>query len=72
MNIVNHLFLNESCLIVSTLTKNIKSLGNIYYFDAVLSNSKDEPVEKKKAICMHEEDDGLLWKHVEYRSGHNE
>ena len=25
-----------------------------------------------QAICMHEEDVGLLWKHVEYRSGHSE
>ena len=48
------------------------SLGNIYYFDTILSNSKGEPVEKKKVVCMHEEDDGLLWKHVEYRNGHNE
>lgn len=48
------------------------SLGNIYYFDAILSNSNGEPVEKKKVVCMHEEDDGLLWKHVEYRNGHNE
>lgn len=47
-------------------------LGNIYYFDAVLSDSKGNPVEKKKVVCMHEEDDGLLWKHVEYRNGHNE
>ena len=21
----------------------------------------------KKVVCMHEEDHGLLWKHVEYR-----
>lgn len=48
------------------------SLGHIYYFDTVLANSKGEPVEKKKVVCMHEEDDGLLWKHVEFRNGHNE
>ena len=30
------------------------------------------PVELKKAICMHEEDFGLLWKHVDYRTGHSE
>ena len=23
-------------------------------------------------MCLHEEDHGLLWKHVEYRTGHNE
>lgn len=35
----------------------------------VLSNSKGEPVPMPKVICMHEEDVGLLWKHVEYRTG---
>ena len=47
-------------------------LGSIYYFDAVLSDSQGQPVDVKKAICMHEEDSGILWKHVEYRNGHNE
>lgn len=26
----------------------------------------------KKAICMHEEDYGILWKHTEYRTDHVE
>ena len=26
----------------------------------------------KKAVCMHEEDYGTLWKHTEYRTGHSE
>jgi hypothetical protein len=47
-------------------------LGHIHYFDAVLNNSKGEPVELKHAVCMHEEDAGLLWKHVDYRTGHSE
>ena len=47
-------------------------LGHIHYFDATLSNSKGEPVTIPKAVCMHEEDSGILWKHVEYRNGHNE
>ena len=47
-------------------------LGHIRYFDAVLCDSKGEPYVTKKAICMHEEDMGVLWKHVEYRNGHNE
>lgn len=47
-------------------------LGHIYYFDAILNDSRGQPYEVKKAVCMHEEDDGLLWKHVEYRNGHNE
>ena len=47
-------------------------LGHIHYFDAVLSDAAGNPQTKKKAICMHEEDQGILWKHVEYRNGHNE
>lgn len=47
-------------------------LGHIHYFSFTLSNSKGEPEEKKNVVCMHEQDAGLLWKHVEYRTGHNE
>ena len=31
-----------------------------------------EPVEIKKAVCLHEEDAGILWKHTELRSMHPE
>ena len=31
-----------------------------------------EPFVVKKAVCLHEEDAGFLWKHVEYRTGQNE
>eukprot|EP00127_Corallochytrium_limacisporum_P002978 Clim_evm25s144 gene=Clim_evmTU25s144 len=47
-------------------------LGYIHYFDACMVTHSGEPRILKKAICMHEEDDGLLWKHVEYRNGHSE
>ncbi|EFJ39825.1 copper amine oxidase [Volvox carteri f. nagariensis] len=47
-------------------------LGHIHYFDVTLSNSKGEPVTLPKAVCMHEEDTGLLYKHVDYRTGHAE
>ena len=47
-------------------------LGHIRYFDAVLNNSAGEPVALPHAVCMHEEDVGLLWKHVDYRTGHSE
>jgi len=26
----------------------------------------------KNAVCMHEEDTGIAWKHVEYRNGRND
>lgn len=47
-------------------------LGHIHYFDAVLNDSAGDPTILKKAVCMHEQDNGILWKHVEYRNGHNE
>lgn len=25
-----------------------------------------------KAVCLHEEDAGMLWKHMDYRTGHAE
>lgn len=28
-----------------------------------------KPVVLKQAICIHEEDNGLLWKHTDYRVG---
>jgi primary-amine oxidase len=47
-------------------------LGHIHYFDAVMPDAAGNPQVKKKAICMHEEDQGILWKHVEFRNGHSE
>eukprot|EP00188_Purpureofilum_apyrenoidigerum_P006075 Plantae.Rhodophyta-Purpureofilum_apyrenoidigerum.ctg8779.p1 GENE.Plantae.Rhodophyta-Purpureofilum_apyrenoidigerum.ctg8779~~Plantae.Rhodophyta-Purpureofilum_apyrenoidigerum.ctg8779.p1 ORF type:complete len:649 (+),score=102.63 Plantae.Rhodophyta-Purpureofilum_apyrenoidigerum.ctg8779:157-2103(+) len=47
-------------------------LGYIKYFDAVFNDSAGAPKAMKNVVCMHEEDYGLLWKHVEYRNGHSE
>lgn len=56
----------------SSLSLGCDCLGHIRYFDAVWANAKGEPTVLRKAVCMHEEDAGLLWKHVEYRTGHSE
>ncbi|MFL5862602.1 MAG: primary-amine oxidase [Solirubrobacteraceae bacterium] len=40
-------------------------LGEIAYLDAVLHDTAGEPVRIPNAICIHEEDDGVLWKHVD-------
>ncbi|MEH3075434.1 MAG: primary-amine oxidase [Quadrisphaera sp.] len=40
-------------------------LGEIRYLDAVLTDSRGEPYTVTNAICLHEEDDGVLWKHVD-------
>ncbi len=44
-------------------------LGEIRYLDAVLHNSKGEPYTIANAICIHEEDAAVLWKHVDHDSG---
>jgi primary-amine oxidase len=42
-------------------------LGLIHYFEAHMTNSRGEPLTIKNAICMHEEDYGILWKHTDRR-----
>jgi primary-amine oxidase len=42
-------------------------LGLIKYFDAHMVSSRGEPLTIKNAICMHEEDYGILWKHTDRR-----
>ncbi|AJW42668.1 Monoamine oxidase [Rhodococcus sp. B7740] len=44
-------------------------LGEIRYLDAVLHNSKGEPYTITNAICIHEEDNAVLWKHVDHDAG---
>ena len=45
-------------------------LGLIRYFDAHLCASRGEPLTIKNAVCMHEEDFGILWKHTDRRLPH--
>ncbi len=44
-------------------------LGEIAYIDATLHDSKGEPYEIKNAVCLHEEDNAVLWKHVDHTTG---
>jgi primary-amine oxidase len=47
-------------------------LGEIFYFDAVLASEHGHPWIIENAICMHEEDYGVLWKHVDLFGGTSE
>jgi primary-amine oxidase len=47
-------------------------LGTVHYFDADLTDSRGRAVTIKNAICLHEEDAGLLWKHTDWRTGQSE
>ncbi len=43
-------------------------LGEIRYFDAVMADTQGDPLVVKNAICLHEEDFGMLWKHYDFRT----
>jgi primary-amine oxidase len=44
-------------------------LGEITYLDATLHDSHGEPSVIRNAICLHEEDNAVLWKHVDQSTG---
>jgi primary-amine oxidase len=44
-------------------------LGEIAYLDATLHDTRGEPYTIPNAICIHEEDDAILWKHVDAGRG---
>jgi primary-amine oxidase len=43
-------------------------LGVIKYLDVHLNTMDGDPWTIEKAICVHEEDSGLLWKHIDFRT----
>lgn len=47
-------------------------LGEIRYFDAVSADEDGDPLTLPNAICMHEEDYGVAWKHTDGDLGHAE
>jgi primary-amine oxidase len=47
-------------------------LGVIHYFDAVLATEQGDPYTVEQAICLHEEDYGILWKHHDLQGGTDE
>lgn len=59
-------------MLANALELGCDCLGLIRYFDGHLVNSKGDVVTLPNAICMHEEDYGVLWKHTDWRNGQNE
>lgn len=53
----------------NTLTLGCDCLGHIRYFDGYSNNRAGQPVLMKNVVCMHETDQGLGWKHTNYRNG---
>ena len=53
----------------TSLSLGCDCLGEITYLDAVVHDSRGEPRTIPNAICIHEEDSGVGWKHVDERAG---
>lgn len=53
----------------NSLTLGCDCLGAIHYFDAVVPDLFGGTRVIRNAICVHEEDNGLAWKHFDVRSG---
>lgn len=56
-------------LMANSLELGCDCLGHIQYFDAHLADGMGEVFTLKNAVCMHEEDFGILWKHTDWRTG---
>jgi len=59
-------------MLANSLVLGCDCLGEIFYFDGILHDAQGEVMEIPKAICLHEEDYGILWKHTDWRTGHAE
>ena len=42
--------------------------GTIKYFDAYHNTPSGEPLKLPNVVCCHEQDDGILWKHTNFRT----
>ncbi len=58
--------------LANSLTLGCDCLGEIHYFDAVMNDSRGGVVTIPNAVCLHEEDYGILWKHSDWRTGQTE
>lgn len=53
----------------NSLSLGCDCVGSIEYMDGFVSKHDGTVETIKNAICIHEEDAGLLWKHTDYRPG---
>ncbi|KAF2463782.1 copper amine oxidase [Lindgomyces ingoldianus] len=44
-------------------------LGHVKYFNSWHVTSTGDPLKMPNVVCCHEIDDGILWKHTNFRSG---
>ena len=54
--------------LANPLTLGCDCVGHIHYFDGVVNDQDGSAVTIPNAICMHEEDTGIAWKHTDFRT----
>ncbi len=54
---------------VNSLVLGCDCLGDITYLDAAWAFQDGTPVQVSQAICIHEEDFGIAWKHTDQHNG---
>jgi primary-amine oxidase len=57
---------------VNSLELGCDCLGEITYLDATIPGDDGRPTQIRNAICIHEEDHGVLWKHTDMFNGSSE
>jgi len=59
-------------VLTNSLELGCDCLGEIRYFDVDLADDQGNPYRINNAICLHEEDNGILWKHFDADLGQAE
>jgi len=59
-------------LLTNSLELGCDCLGEIAYLDGVVNDNDGAAVTMPNAICLHEEDHGIAWKHTDFRTGYVE
>ena len=59
-------------LLTNSLELGCDCLGEIRYLDGVVNDNDGKAMVVPNAICLHEEDNGIAWKHTDFRTGYVE
>jgi primary-amine oxidase len=59
-------------LLTNSLELGCDCLGEIAYLDGIVNDNDGHPMVMPNAICLHEEDHGIAWKHTDFRTGYTE
>ena len=59
-------------LLTNSLELGCDCLGEIRYLDGVINDNDGKAQVIRNAICVHEEDSGIAWKHTDFRNGYGE